>query len=411
MSDESTTARKNLSRYKAYVVGTSTFAWMPVFFLYMSSRVSMSEVLALEAIYYASVVTMELPSGYASDRFGRRPTLILSAAMLTASYVLFALSSTFAPFAVAQLLLASGLAFNSGTDTSYHLAVLQSAGMEEEYEEREAVLSSLTFQIGAAAALVGGAVGTQWLAGAYVISAVGALAALIAMLLATGVDEHAQTTGEPREHEGFFASLASVVGMHRDPVLGWLFAVSVAATVVNHVPYEFYQPYLGRMQSAPWPAEWVPLVAGVHLAMAQIVAAPAARRSAALSRRVGLMPTLIGSVALQVVIIAAMAFVVHPVVVALLVARSVPGGIQRAPMRASIAPRVDPSHRATLLSLHSLSGRLAFSGVLVALSASGVQELPKLLGWSFSVGAVLLILLALLAAALRPGRRIEQGAP
>jgi MFS family permease len=38
----------------------------------------MSRVLRLEAIYYIAVVILEVPSGYFSDRFGRRQTLLIA---------------------------------------------------------------------------------------------------------------------------------------------------------------------------------------------------------------------------------------------------------------------------------------------------------------------------------------------
>lgn len=38
----------------------------------------MSRVLRLEAIYYIAVVFLEVPSGYFSDRFGRRQTLLIA---------------------------------------------------------------------------------------------------------------------------------------------------------------------------------------------------------------------------------------------------------------------------------------------------------------------------------------------
>ena len=49
-----------------------TMARLPVFFLYFSSHLSLSEVLRLEALYCLAVVVLEAPSGYFSDRVGRR---------------------------------------------------------------------------------------------------------------------------------------------------------------------------------------------------------------------------------------------------------------------------------------------------------------------------------------------------
>ena len=72
----------NLRIYPWYVALFNAHFWMPVFFLYFLQHVSMSEVLRLEAIYYLAVVILEVPSGYFSDRFGRRPTLLIACSSL-----------------------------------------------------------------------------------------------------------------------------------------------------------------------------------------------------------------------------------------------------------------------------------------------------------------------------------------
>jgi MFS family permease len=75
---------------------------MPVFFLYFSQRLSLSQVLRLEAIYYLCIVLVEVPSGYFSDRYGRRLTLLIASAALFVAYVIFFFGDNFGEFAVAQ---------------------------------------------------------------------------------------------------------------------------------------------------------------------------------------------------------------------------------------------------------------------------------------------------------------------
>ena len=113
--DRSAAANGNLRRYGWYVAGSSLHAWMPVFFLYFTSKVTLSEALELEAIYYACVVALELPSGYLSDRIGRARTLAIASMMLLTAHVLFMVGGTFWQLAIAQAMLASAIAFNSGT--------------------------------------------------------------------------------------------------------------------------------------------------------------------------------------------------------------------------------------------------------------------------------------------------------
>jgi len=392
-------ARRNLALYPWYVGGVACYAWMPVFFLYFASRVSLSEVLALEAIYYAGVVVLEVPSGYFSDRVGRRATLMIAALSLAVAYVTFALSATFWGLALAQILLAAGLAFNSGTDTSFHLASLVAAGRDDEYARREARLTGLVFVVGAAAALAGGGLGVLDLRLAYVVSGVGALVALGA---AAGSRPIAESSGDQVPPDGFTDALRSCVRLLRGRLLGWLFAVSVVATVINHIPYELYQPYLEQLDSVPWPTETTPLVAGVHAALVMLVAAPTASVSDRLAARLGLVWHLLLSLLLQVALISLMALFVHPLIAVLLLARSMPRALQSAPMRAAIAPRVPASIRATYLSLQSLAGRLGFSLLLAGLSLATADELGALLALCTLVAVSLVAVVGTAALLLRP---------
>lgn len=381
-------ARRNLALYPWYVGGIAFYAWMPVFFLYFASRVSLSEVLALEAIYYLAVVLIEVPSGYFSDEVGRRPTLVIAAASLVGAYSAFVLSHSFWGLAVAQVLLATGLAFNSGTDTSFHYASLAAMGREADYAEREARLSGMSFALGAVAALVGGSLAVLDLRLAYVASGIGALGALGAALFFAPVVE---TPVETRT--SFGRTLRSCVAKLGDTRLRWLFLFSVVAVVVNHVPYEFYQPYLDQLPSAGWSNKTTPLIAGVHVALAQLVAAPMGAMSARSARRLGLVRHLLMSSGIQIALIGLMALVVHPVIAVLLLARSIPRALHDAPLRAAIAPRVGPEIRATYLSLQSLSGRLGFSLLLAALSLSQLGDLSALLRVAALVSVALLVVL------------------
>ena len=50
----------------------SLLFWLPAFFLYFQSSLPVEQVLELAAIYYLGTVLCEVPSGYLSDRVGRR---------------------------------------------------------------------------------------------------------------------------------------------------------------------------------------------------------------------------------------------------------------------------------------------------------------------------------------------------
>ena len=169
---------RNVRLYPWYALSFNAYFWMPVYVLYFLQHMPLATVLRLEAIYYLGVVVLEVPSGYFSDRFGRRPTLLLASLFLLFAYLLFFLGDSFGVFAIAQILLAAGLAFNSGTDTSLHYDSLASMGREAEYDQREAVASRNMLLASGLAGLLGGAVAMAGLRYAYLLSAAAALASL-----------------------------------------------------------------------------------------------------------------------------------------------------------------------------------------------------------------------------------------
>jgi len=120
----------NIGLYPWFRAASDGHAWITVFFLYMSQSLPLDQVIELSAVYYLSVFLLEVPSGYFSDRIGRRRTLLIAAAAFIASYVCFIVGAGFWWFAAGQFLLATGMAMQSGTDTAFHYDSLKALGRE-----------------------------------------------------------------------------------------------------------------------------------------------------------------------------------------------------------------------------------------------------------------------------------------
>ena len=387
---------RNIRFYPWYAVGFNAFAWMPMFFLYFSEHLPLEDVLCLEAIYYAAVVLLEVPSGYFSDAVGRRLTLIISSASLATAYVLFVLEQSFATFALAQVFLAVGISFNSGTDTSFHYDSLASLGRESEFAAREATVVRFGLLSSGVAALVGGCAALADLYLAYVVSTVAALLTLLLVLnLFVEPKTHQQATGLGH---GFFRQVGLCMGYLRNRSLAWLFGFAVLMTVLNHVPYEFYQPYIElSLKKHSLLPRTTPLVAGIHMALAMVLGSYAAGLSIRLQQRCGTTITLLLTAVIQTMVIGMMGLVMHAWIIPLILLRVVPRALMTAPLNAAVAPQVQQAHRATYLSIQSLIGRLSYAGVLLALSllvAGGVTGDPDELAWP-SLSRMLQVCLAL----------------
>jgi MFS family permease len=398
---------RNLRLYAWLLPATRLQFWAPVFFLYFGRHLPLEQILALGAIYYVAVVCFEVPSGYLSDRVGRVAALRLAAAAQAGSAAAFLLAGgRFWVFALGQGLLAFSWACLSGTDTSFHLDTLSALGRSEDYAPREARLARNAYLAAAASALAGGAVGVVDLRLPYALSLAGGLATL---LLALRLREPPRAHDEPAA-AGFLAQLAACLAQLRSAPLAWLFAYVVVMTTMEHIPYEFAQPYVAAVLGEPLAeASRAPLLTGLLTAGFKLTGALAAARAVAWRSALGAGPTLLGVTALQGALIAAMAAVVHPLVLPLLLLRSVQPAVSGVILNVEIAPRLAPGQRATFLSLYSLAGRLGYGAVLLALAAlagdAGRAEagaVTGLLRGCAAGAAVAFVALALTRRALGP---------
>jgi len=192
----------------------------------------------------------------------------------------------------------------------------------------------------------------------------------------------------------------------------------VIAYSLQHIPYEFVQPYIkllvsdvwasiGSLQASPW-------IAGIIIGSSMFGGALAATISMQFYQKLGLVRLFLLGVLMQILIIAFLGLVLHPIVLLVVVFRNFAMSLTHAPMLDALAPLVPDEQRATYLSAQSLFGRLSFAFVLWLLShLSGGREelawseLSQILDVSFYVGVALLIVLALAARMVRSDESIR----
>ncbi len=392
---------RNLKLYPWFAMSLESLFWAPVFFLLFSSKFPIAQVLQLEGIYYLAVVILEVPSGYVSDRLGRRPTLIASALFLALSYILFFIGDSFDVFLVAKILMAIGFAFKSGADVSFHYDSHQALGRTDRFGDAEARVASLNFRGAAGAALIGGFAGMGDLSFPFAFSAIASFGAMGMMAICTE-----PTRSGERSISGFGAQLAGTLGMLKDRSLRWLMGVAVLSIVLVHVPYEVYQPYINLisiLQDRDTGRSSSPLIAGIHAFVVMLIGSWVASRSMAVRRKLGMRKTFLVSTMLQSLIILPSAVFLHPAVVFVLLFRNAPKGLYLAPLSAEVNARIPTSLRATYLSLQSLAGRLGFAGLLWMLSLivgdgrADWMSISRIAEFSFYVGMIGWMLLLLTA--------------
>ena len=394
------TLESNIQLYPWLQFSSSLLGWLPVFFLYFSQFVSLSEVIQLGAIYYLAVCLFEVPSGYFSDRTGRRLTLLLAAMAYIAAYLAFLSASSFAGLALGQLFLAIAIAMMSGTDTALLYDSLLSMNQQHSYASHEARGQKYGMLALALASLAGGGLGLLDLRFPYLLSLSGAVWMLwIVNRLAEPERHRLQATIE----KSFTATLHSCLQRLTDRVLAWLFGVMVLMYCLEHIAYEFYQPYI-RLLNTDWiQRDSSSMISGIVIAASMFGGSLGAAYSVQLCNRVGLKKLLYAAFAIQLVIIGGLSALLSGLLLSLVMFRNFPMAMIHAPVNAEIAPRIKSEMRATYLSMQSLSARLVFALLLFLLSFSVEGEilhwdslsrvLRQALGFGIS-GAIIAVLLA-----------------
>jgi len=368
--------------------------WQAVWFLYFQNVLSGAEAILLYAVFDVSVTLLEVPSGYMSDRLGRRKTLIASAVCALSGTLLLVLGDNFLSFACAQILLGAGGAFASGTDEALLYESLTAAGREDEIEAQEITAWRYSYTALAMSALTGGAMA---LVSPVLPFAIGAIAMVgLVYVTAQFVEPprtKTDTAGPDRLH------LSGLGASFRNPVLLWFFGLSVAIYAFSHLPFVFGQPFILTALDAAGLASSAPMVSGAVTASMMAISVGVSLIALRLRGALGL-----AAFGLQIAISGVMALSDSVVVVAFLLLRMVPDALSRPFILGRVQPLLSDDNRATWLSINSFVGRLVFAAALAmgAVSATDAGTLPyadiqKILSVAVVVGVTALIALGLAA--------------
>ena len=382
--------RRNLKLYPWFMACRSLLFWQAVWFLYFQNVLSGAEAIMLAAIYDIGTLVLEVPSGYMSDRIGRRITLIVSVTATLIGCLLLALGGDFYLFALAQVLLGAGSAFASGTDNALLYDSLMAEGKEDQVAAHEARAWRFTFTGLAISAFIGGFIALYAMHLAFLATAAASVLALGLTLM---------FREPPHAGEAFTPLIQAKVIWQRlaNRGLAWLFALSVAMYVFSHIPFVFGQPFINQVLEGIGYAAETPAVSGTIVSIMMLLSVAAGWFALPLSQRIGMKGNLFIAFAMQVGLILVLAITVHPAALALLLLRMVPDALARPLILAYVQPRLKSSYRATYLSLQSLTGRLILAGTLFVISLSvpdnailSHADLQTVLPWYVAAGLAVL---------------------
>lgn len=360
---------RNVRLYRWHRFASGLIFWQSIWFLYYQSTLSAAEAILLYAIYDIGTTIMEVPSGYMSDRIGRRPTLLAAAVMGFASAMINGLGDSFLAFAVANILLGASMAFASGTGEALLYQSLKAAGREKEVEHQELISWRFSFAALALSAVLGGAMMLIFPTLPYFATAL-AFAAMLAITTAFKEPPGAKVA-KPQSNE--VLRLGTLGIALRNPALQWLMAISLLMYGFSHLPFVFGQPFILEALETIGLAPEAPLISGAVTATMMGLSILASLFAATLRARIGLAAIVLLAFGMQIGLAGLMAVTNSAIVIAFLFLRMVPDALSRPFIIARIQPELSDDTRATYLSLQSLLGRVLFAGSLW-LASSGAAD-------------------------------------
>ncbi|WP_137285231.1 MFS transporter [Halorussus salinisoli] len=142
--------------FYCYVVSRSLAFTVPIYVVFYQARgLSLAQFGLLEATYTVAVLGFEFPTGYLSDRIGRRNGLAVANALGALGAVGYALAHSFPAFLAAVVVRAVGATFSSGASDAWLYEMLADEDAEAEFARVSGHARALGLAGQAGAAVVG----------------------------------------------------------------------------------------------------------------------------------------------------------------------------------------------------------------------------------------------------------------
>ena len=109
---------------------------IPITAVFMISRgLSLTEIAFVNAVLLIISLTAEVPTGYISDRFGRKTSIVLSSVVIAISMAIFAGAQGLSLFLIAAIVGGIGFSLLSGADDAFVYDTLKEGGNEKKYKQ------------------------------------------------------------------------------------------------------------------------------------------------------------------------------------------------------------------------------------------------------------------------------------
>lgn len=206
---------------------------------FVSNGLAVADVFYLQTVFTAALVVFEIPSGYISDRWGRKQTIVTGSAIGVIGIIAYALSTDFWDFFLAEILLALSVSLHSGTLEAMTYDTLLETHDAQRYRKVIGSQFFWTFLVQGCAGIVGGMLaGTALRLPAYVTIGSFVCALSISLLLR----EPTRHKPQIENHVSEILRIARQTLIYNVPLRSVIAVFSVLASLTLGLVW-FSQPY------------------------------------------------------------------------------------------------------------------------------------------------------------------------
>ncbi|MBA3944865.1 MAG: MFS transporter [Herpetosiphonaceae bacterium] len=136
-TDQGDDYASNIPRYFVYIAlkgfGFAPIAVLWVIYLQQQRGLSLAQAALVDATFFITALFSEVPTGVVADRFGRKVSLTIGAALMAAGVLAWTFAPTIPLIMLAYAALAIGFTFLSGADDAFFYETLQRTGRASDY--------------------------------------------------------------------------------------------------------------------------------------------------------------------------------------------------------------------------------------------------------------------------------------
>lgn len=383
--------QRNLRLIDAYTLCMNSLFVLPVILPYYRDEIGIGfrEFLIGEAFFAATIILLDVPTGWISDMWKRKNTQALGFFFLFLGYATLFVAASFFWAVVAQVLVGVGIGLCNGTNTSILYESLLSVGREGEYRRREGRRQAMCLYTTGITSVIGGflySINHHLPLGLMLITLVGAFTATCML------DEPERHRRRPERHPimDILATIKYALHGHKEIGFTIMFAASLFCS--TKLLMWTQQPYYMEMKV---PESWY----GIFMAVGFMIGGLSSHLGHKLDGRVSARQALSGLfiAALIICIGTALSPVGWHGVVLLMLGGTSLYGMASPRVNEVINKHVDSARRATVLSTQGLLVSLLFiplsTGIGWLSKHGGIQHALLGIGaWLCFAGIILIFL-------------------